>query len=289
VSAPFSRHDVPELLGLAGAEERRGVRLLARLDQRVEHLRAGGLRERGELGEGHLGLVRVAGGGQAGEHDPLQAELPVLDLRDVLQLRRQPGDPAQRLPVGEVLLVTVETGGQVDVGVGVLLVSCHRPPRIARRPGCAEAITGRPGTVAPVGTLTVVTLLAGLVVLVVGGELLVRGAVGLARSLGMSPLLVGLTVVAFATSAPELAVSLDATFAGNPGLAVGNVVGSNIANVLLVLGLSAVVLPLLVSSQLVRTDVPVMVGLSVLTLLLALDGAWVVRTVRCSSCSCAPT
>lgn len=121
--------------------------------------------------------------------------------------------------------------------------------------------------------LTVVLLVVGLVVLVVGGELLVRGAGGLAQALGMSPLLVGLTVVSFATSAPELAVSLDATLGGNPGLALGNVVGSNIANVLLVLGAAAVVLPLVVSNQLVRTDVPVMVALSVLTLLLALDGS----------------
>lgn len=120
--------------------------------------------------------------------------------------------------------------------------------------------------------LTIVLLVVGLAVLVGGGELLVRGASGLAAALGLSPLIVGLTVVSFATSAPELAVSLRATLGGNPGLAVGNVVGSNIANVLLVLGLSAVVLPLVVRTQLVRTDVPVMIGLSVLTLLLALDG-----------------
>ena len=121
--------------------------------------------------------------------------------------------------------------------------------------------------------LTLVLLVVGLVVLVGGGELLVRGAAGLAAALGLSPLLIGLTVVSFATSAPELAVSLDATLSGNPGLAVGNVVGSNIANVLLVLGLSAVVLPLVVQTQLVRTDVPVMIGLSVLALVMALDGA----------------
>ncbi|WP_380167963.1 calcium/sodium antiporter [Jannaschia sp. R86511] len=121
--------------------------------------------------------------------------------------------------------------------------------------------------------LTVVLLLAGFVTLVGGGELLVRGAGGLAAALGLSPLLVGLTVVSFATSAPELAVSLDATLSGNPGLAIGNVVGSNIANVLLVLGLSAAVLPMVVRTQLVRTDVPVMIGLSLLTLLLALDGS----------------
>lgn len=115
-------------------------------------------------------------------------------------------------------------------------------------------------------------IVGGLVVLVVGGELLVRGASGLARAMGMSSLVVGLTVVAFATSAPELAVTVDATLSGTPGLAVGNVVGSNIANVLLVLGAAALLLPLAVRSQLVRADIPVMVGLSVLTLIMALDG-----------------
>lgn len=122
------------------------------------------------------------------------------------------------------------------------------------------------------GPLTIILLLVGLVALVGGGELLVRGGSGLARAFGLSPLVVGLTVVSFATSAPELAVTLGATLDGNPGLAVGNVVGSNIANVLLVLGLSAVVLPLAVRSQLVRVDVPVMVVFSVLFLVLALDG-----------------
>jgi cation:H+ antiporter len=122
-----------------------------------------------------------------------------------------------------------------------------------------------------VDVLTVLGLLAGLVVLVAGGELLVRGAGGLALSLGLSPLVVGLTVVAFATSAPELAVTLDASLSGAPGLAVGNVVGSNIFNVLGILGLSALVLPLVVRARLVRHDIPVMIGISLLALLLALD------------------
>jgi cation:H+ antiporter len=121
---------------------------------------------------------------------------------------------------------------------------------------------------------TVLLILGGLAVLVVGGEVLVRGATGLARAMGLSSLVVGLTVVAFATSAPELAVTVDAVLAGTPGLAVGNVVGSNIANVLLVLGLAALFLPLAVRSQLVRADIPVMVALSVVTLLLALDGGF---------------
>jgi cation:H+ antiporter len=119
---------------------------------------------------------------------------------------------------------------------------------------------------------TLLLLVAGFVVLVVGGELLVRGGSGLGRAFGLSPLVIGLTVVAFATSAPELAVSVDATLSGAPGLAVGNVVGSNITNVLLVLGLAALVLPVAVRRSLVRVDVPVLVGSSVLLLLLCLDG-----------------
>lgn len=109
--------------------------------------------------------------------------------------------------------------------------------------------------------------------LVGGGELLVRGASALASRAGISPLVVGLTVVAFATSAPELAVTVDAVLGGQTDLAIGNVVGSNIANVLLILGISAVVVPLVVHTQVVRVDVPVMVGLSGLALLLALDGS----------------
>ena len=120
--------------------------------------------------------------------------------------------------------------------------------------------------------LTIAVLVLGLILLVAGGEVLVRGGSGLGRALGLSPLVVGLTVVAFATSAPELAVSVDATFSGAPGLAVGNVVGSNISNILLVLGLAALVLPVAVRSQLLRIDVPVMIIFSVLALVLALNG-----------------
>lgn len=120
--------------------------------------------------------------------------------------------------------------------------------------------------------LDVLRVLVGLVLLVGGGELLVRGASALATRAGVSPLVVGLTVVAFATSAPELAVTVDAVLGGQTDLAIGNVVGSNIANVLLILGISAVVVPLVVHAQVVRVDVPVMAGLSALALLLALDG-----------------
>lgn len=122
------------------------------------------------------------------------------------------------------------------------------------------------------GAVTVLALVAGLVLLAAGGESLVRGASELARTVGMSSLMVGLTVVSFATSAPELAVSAGAALGGHPGLALGNVVGSNIANVLLVLGLSALAVPLLVQSRVVRADIPVMALLSAALVLLCLDG-----------------
>jgi cation:H+ antiporter len=115
-------------------------------------------------------------------------------------------------------------------------------------------------------------LVAGLVLLVVGAEALVRGASKLATAVGISALVVGLTVVAFGTSAPELAVSVQSGFQGQADIAVGNVVGSNIFNVLFILGLSAVIIPLHVSRQLIRFDVPLMIGVSILTYFFALDG-----------------
>ncbi|OLT43288.1 sodium:calcium antiporter [Serinicoccus sp. CNJ-927] len=120
--------------------------------------------------------------------------------------------------------------------------------------------------------LDIARIIGGLVLLVGGGELLVRGASNLAARMGISPLVVGLTVVSVATSAPELAVTVGAVLDGQPDLAVGNVVGSNIANVLLILGVAALVLPLVVREQLIKIDVPVMVGLSVALLLVAHDG-----------------
>lgn len=120
--------------------------------------------------------------------------------------------------------------------------------------------------------LDIARILGGLILLVAGGELLVRGASALATRMGLSPLVVGLTVVSVATSAPELAVTVGAVLDGEPDLAVGNVVGSNIANILLILGVAALVLPLAVREQLVKIDVPVMVGLSVALLLVAHDG-----------------
>lgn len=120
--------------------------------------------------------------------------------------------------------------------------------------------------------LQTLAFLGGLALLVLGGEALVRGASALAARLGLSPLVVGLTVVAWGTSAPELAVSLSAASRGQGDLALGNVLGSNIVNVLVVLGVSAIAAPLVVSGRLVRLDVPILVVLSAAVWGFALDG-----------------
>lgn len=125
---------------------------------------------------------------------------------------------------------------------------------------------------APVSVMSVLLLIGGFFLLIGGGEALVRGAASLGKTVGLSSLIIGLTVVSSATSAPELAVSTGAALSGSPGLAVGNVVGSNIANILLILGLTAAFGTLTVRKQLIRADIPVMIGLSLLVLLLALDG-----------------
>lgn len=120
--------------------------------------------------------------------------------------------------------------------------------------------------------MTLLLFVVGLVALVVGAELLVRGASKLALSFGISPLVVGLTVVSFGTSAPEVAVSVAAVWGGTTDIAIGNVVGSNIFNVLFILGLSALITPLVVNMQLIRQEVPIMIGASLLILVLTLDG-----------------
>jgi cation:H+ antiporter len=120
--------------------------------------------------------------------------------------------------------------------------------------------------------MALVLFIVGIALLIGGAELLVRGASRLALALGISPLVVGLTIVAFGTSAPELAVTLQSSMAGAPELAVGNVVGSNIANILLILGLAALIAPLTVPQQLIRLDIPLMIGCALLTLVLGLDG-----------------
>lgn len=115
-------------------------------------------------------------------------------------------------------------------------------------------------------------LVAGLVLLVIGAELLVKGASKLAAALGISPLVIGLTIVAFGTSSPELSVSLMSALNGNTDIAVANVVGSNIFNVLFILGVSALITPLVVAQQLVKWDVPIMIGASVLTFVMSRSG-----------------
>jgi cation:H+ antiporter len=113
---------------------------------------------------------------------------------------------------------------------------------------------------------------AGGALLIAGAELLVRGASRLAVSAGIAPLVVGLTVVAFGTSSPEMAVTVGSAYAGEADMALGNVVGSNIFNVLFILGLSALIAPLVVAQQLVRLDAPLVVGAAVLVLLMGFDG-----------------
>ena len=115
-------------------------------------------------------------------------------------------------------------------------------------------------------------MLLGGAVLVGGAELLVRGASRLALTAGVSPLVVGLTVVAFGTSAPELAVTVGAAYAGEVDVALGNVIGSNIFNLLFILGLSAAIAPLVVARQLIRLDIPLMIVASFGMAALALDG-----------------
>jgi cation:H+ antiporter len=120
--------------------------------------------------------------------------------------------------------------------------------------------------------LDIALVVGGLILLVAGGEALVRGASTLAVRAGISPLVVGLVVVSAATSAPELAVTVGAVLSGEPDIALGNVVGSNIANILLILGISALVLPLVIKRQIVRFDQPVMLGMSILLVVVSLDG-----------------
>ncbi|MBN1758612.1 MAG: calcium/sodium antiporter, partial [Chitinispirillaceae bacterium] len=120
--------------------------------------------------------------------------------------------------------------------------------------------------------MTLVSIIAGVILLYFGAELLVRGSSSLALRFGISALTVGLTVVAFGTSAPELVVSISAGQNGQPDIAVGNIIGSNIFNIAIILGISAIVRPLSVSLQVLRIDTPIMIAVSVLFSLLLLDG-----------------
>jgi K+-dependent Na+/Ca+ exchanger-like protein len=122
-------------------------------------------------------------------------------------------------------------------------------------------------------TLTLPLLLIGVVLLVFGADFLVRGASAIAERLGISPIVIGLTVVAFGTSAPELAVSVNASLSGNNDVAFGNVVGSNIFNILFILGISAAIGGLAITQRIVRLDVPILIGISILTYVLALNNS----------------
>ncbi len=121
-------------------------------------------------------------------------------------------------------------------------------------------------------SLDVVLLIAGIGLLLAGGHLLVTGASQLASSLGLSELAIGLTVVAFGTSAPELAVNVGAALAGDTALAFGNVIGSNIANIGLVIGLCAITRPLLIENVVISREIPMLLLASVATVILGLDG-----------------
>ncbi|SRR5690606_31720967 len=121
--------------------------------------------------------------------------------------------------------------------------------------------------------LTIVLMVAGFLLLYFGAEWLIRGGVSIALRLGLTPLVVGLTIVAFGTSSPELVVSINASLSGSGDLAVGNVVGSNICNVALILGLTAVIRPVIVDSQLLRFDVPVVLVSSIVLFWFLSDGS----------------
>lgn len=118
----------------------------------------------------------------------------------------------------------------------------------------------------------VLYLAGGLILLFVGAEGLIRGSSNLAIKMGITPLVVGLTVVAFGTSTPELVVSLKAALIGNSSISLGNVVGSNIANIALILGVAALIRPLDVHAKVIMREIPIMIGISVLLLLLLIDG-----------------
>ncbi len=120
--------------------------------------------------------------------------------------------------------------------------------------------------------LDISAIIAGFAILVWGAERFVTGAAALARNLGVSPMLIGLTIVGFGTSAPEILVSGMAAWQGNPGLAVGNALGSNIANIGLILGITALIAPLTVRSDTLRREYPLLLAVSLVTLLLMQDG-----------------
>ena len=121
-------------------------------------------------------------------------------------------------------------------------------------------------------TNTILLFIAGLVILILGAELLVRGASRLAAAFGVSPLVIGLTIVAIGTASPEIAVSIQAAANGQGDLTLGNVLGSNIFNILFILGVTSIVAPIVIAEQLIRKDAPLLLGISLLAFVLAFDG-----------------
>lgn len=119
-----------------------------------------------------------------------------------------------------------------------------------------------------------IQIVAGLIILVLGGDYLVKGASGIALKMDIPPMLVGMTVVALGTSSPELVVSLRAALDGKPDISVGNVVGSNIANVALILGITAIIFPLAIQKRALKVDWLVMMAASIIFYLFALDGGF---------------
>ena len=115
------------------------------------------------------------------------------------------------------------------------------------------------------------SLIGGLGLLYIGAQTLIKGGTGLALRLGLTPLVIGLTVIAYGTSSPELVVSLQAALSGNGAISIGNVVGSNICNIALILGLCALVSPVTASSQIIRREIPIMIGVTVLLCVFLLD------------------
>jgi len=120
--------------------------------------------------------------------------------------------------------------------------------------------------------VTILQFLGGFVLLIFGAEFLVRGAVALARRLKVTPMIIGMTIVAYGTTAPELVVSLQAAVDGLPGISVGNVVGSNIANILLILGVSSVIFPIVVKPTTLLRDATMCMGAALVFTALALSG-----------------
>ena len=114
-------------------------------------------------------------------------------------------------------------------------------------------------------------IIIGFGLLVWGAERFVHGAAAIAKNFGVSPLIIGLTVVGIGTSAPEILISVIAAYQGNPALAVGNALGSNITNIALVLGITAIVMPMTVKSETLRREYPIMFGIMLLSLLLVWD------------------